>query len=444
MHINLNKNSNLVNMTIEHAGNCVHLPDISGQQIERERVITSFLRRSILWACVAGAAYAGLSHAEQNNTNTNEEHNMKPPGVIIDESPDPKRIFIGSPSIAVLPNGAYVASHDFFGPGTEYNTTAVLQSTDRGESWDKLCALKGQFFSVLFVLEDTLYMLGTDGHWGSIIVRKSNDGGKTWTTPRDHDTGIIMASDERFLYATAPGALLVHGGRVWKEVARRRPGPRRFAKEPLDFLVLSAPVNANLLNAASWELSTPIHDNPKPPEPCLSCCEGNIVVGPDGNLYDILRVHEPEKGGMAALLTLSADGKTLSFDPASGFIKFPGGCKKFTIRRDPQSGLYWSLTNWEQDKDRPRAKDANYHRNTLSLTASKNLRDWEVRAIILYHPDVRRVGFQYADWQFEGDDIVAVVRTAFGDAPNCHDANYLTFHRIKDFRNRKMADKPLD
>jgi|GEM_PF-672994 len=48
-----------------------------------------------------------------------------PPGVIIDTSPVPERIFIGSPSIAVLPNGSYVASHDWFGPGTSNNRSAA-------------------------------------------------------------------------------------------------------------------------------------------------------------------------------------------------------------------------------------------------------------------------------------------------------------------------------
>jgi len=44
------------------------------------------------------------------------------------------------------------------------------------------------------------------------------------------------------------------------------------------------------------------------------------------------------------------------------------------------------------------------------------------------------------DWVFEGDDIIFVSRTAFDDdltgAHNAHDANYLTFHRIQDFRNQ--------
>ena len=47
-------------------------------------------------------------------------------------------------------------------------------------------------------------------------------------------------------------------------------------------------------------------------------------------------------------------------------------------------------------------------------------------------------GFQYVDWQFNNTDLIAVCRTAFDDdsggAHSAHDANYLTFHRIKDFR----------
>ncbi len=47
-------------------------------------------------------------------------------------------------------------------------------------------------------------------------------------------------------------------------------------------------------------------------------------------------------------------------------------------------------------------------------------------------------GFQYLDWQFEGNDIIALSRTAYddaeGEAHNQHDANFITFHRIENFR----------
>jgi hypothetical protein len=59
--------------------------------------------------------------------------------------------------------------------------------------------------------------------------------------------------------------------------------------------------------------------------------------------------------------------------------------------------------------------------------------------VVLRHPDVKAHGFQYADWLFDGADLIAVVRTAFDEpdgtpAHNAHDANYLTFHRVAKFR----------
>jgi hypothetical protein len=80
----------------------------------------------------------------------------------------------------------------------------------------------------------------------------------------------------------------------------------------------------------------------------------------------------------------------------------------------------------------------------LALANSPDLRHWTVRNIVLYHPDVANHAFQYVDWLFDGDDLIAVSRTAFDDglggAHRAHDANFLTFHRIKNFRNLEMSD----
>ncbi|MFC1461694.1 exo-alpha-sialidase, partial [Verrucomicrobiota bacterium] len=154
-----------------------------------------------------------------------------------------------------------------------------------------------------------------------------------------------------------------------------------------------------------------------------------------------------EIGGKAAIVNIADDGKTVSFDPKNGFIDFPGGCKKFTIRYDSVSKLYWSLTNYAQDKDRKRAVNVERTRNTLALTSSPDLKRWTVKSILLYHPDVRNSGFQYVDWQFEGEDIIAVSRTAYDDgiggAHNCHNANYFTFHRVEGYRKRTLKDPTL-
>ena len=76
--------------------------------------------------------------------------------------------------------------------------------------------------------------------------------------------------------------------------------------------------------------------------------------------------------------------------------------------------------------------------------SSGDLRDWTMHCIVLYHPDTSRHAFQYVDWLFEGDDMIVASRTAYRQGEKAahrqHDANYLTFHRIEDFRDLTMTD----
>jgi hypothetical protein len=160
-------------------------------------------------------------------------------------------------------------------------------------------------------------------------------------------------------------------------------------------------------------------------------------------VVDILRVQTPDYPERAAIVNISADGKTASFDPAPGFIELPGGGKKFVIRYDAQSKAYWALATPVLEAFKTNGVPGSV-RNTLALLRSENLRQWETRCILLHHPDTRKHGFQYPDWHVEGDDMVAVVRTAYDDeaggAHNNHDANFLTFHRFKGFRLLGMGD----
>jgi hypothetical protein len=170
--------------------------------------------------------------------------------------------------------------------------------------------------------------------------------------------------------------------------------------------------------------------------------EGNAVVAPDGGIVDLVRVQTKSPDEKAAIVRISADGKTATFDPTTGFVKFPGGAKKFTVRFDPQTKLYWSLATLIPE--RHRAENPGGIRNTLALVCSPDLTSWSTRTILLHHPDVAKHGFQYVDWLFDADDIIAACRTAFDDglggARNNHDANFLTFHRIEKFRAKTMAD----
>jgi hypothetical protein len=49
-----------------------------------------------------------------------------------------------------------------------------------------------------------------------------------------------------------------------------------------------------------------------------------------------------------------------------------------------------------------------------------------------------QLGIQNLDWQFEGEDITAVCRTAW-DGANYHDSNYIIFHRLVGFQTLPQA-----
>jgi hypothetical protein len=362
--------------------------------------------------------------------------------VVIDHSPAASGLYVGSPSIAILPNGKYVASHDLFGPkSTEHRraVTRVFESADKGQTWNRLAEVDGQFWSSLFVHRSALYLLGTFAHYNNVVIRRSTDGGRTWTEPKDARTGLLLKGH----YHCAPVPVIVHAGRLWRAMEQTA-DPRRWGL-PFRAMMISAPVDADLLRAESWTCSNALGGDAKWLDNKFNgWLEGNAVATPDGRIADILRVDCP-RGGKAAVVEIAAEGRSAAFDPATGWIDFPGGAKKFTIRHDAKSGRYWSLTNYVLPKHEGR--HAAGVRNTLALTSSADLRHWRVDCILLYHPDVSRHAFQYPDWQFDGDDIVAAVRTAYDDglggAHNAHDANYLTFHRFRDFRRLTLADSVI-
>jgi hypothetical protein len=43
------------------------------------------------------------------------------------------------------------------------------------------------------------------------------------------------------------------------------------------------------------------------------------------------------------------------------------------------------------------------------------------------------------DWQFDGADIIYLVRTAYRGAHNHHDSNRITFHRLADYASLLTA-----
>ncbi|MEM7539563.1 MAG: sialidase family protein [Chloroflexota bacterium] len=361
---------------------------------------------------------------------------------------DPRtQTYLGSPSIARLPNGDLIATHDYFGPKcprnheNEEHLTSVYLSHDDGAQWQNISHIANAYWSSLFVHRETLYLLGVSQQYGSIVIRRSDDGGYTWTHPADEQSGLLFRGGpyrQAPNYHCAPVPVVEHNGRLYRAFEDCTPN---VWGSGFCALVISAAADADLLNSTSWTMSNKLAYDPAWTPTSWGeverpgWLEGNIVVTPSSELWNILRFNSKPAVEKAAIVNVSADGRHLSFDPKCGFIDFLGGMSKFTIRRDETTGLYLTISNNNTDPANAR------QRNVLSLHRSKDLLQWDHAATLLeddsglsHQVSIDTVGFQYVDWIFDGTDILYLVRTAYDGAHNYHDSNRITFHKCNDYR----------
>ena len=357
-----------------------------------------------------------------------------PPGTVIAYSPASTRVYLGSPSIIRL-GSEYIVSHDEFGPGSTRDITHVYYSADNGKSWSKRSTIKGQWWSGLFIHHGQLYLMGISKEYGHVVIRRSTDAGKTWTEPKDSHTGLLHADGK---YHTSAVPVVEWRGRLWRAMEDAE-GPGKWGSHFRSFM-MSAPVDADLLDASSWISSYRLGRDPAWLNSRMGgWLEGNTVITPDSSVGILLRVDYRDKQEKAALIRISDDGKHAAFNPTADFFEFPGGCKKFVVRYDTVSRKYWTLANAVPEKYQNSNPERT--RNTLALLCSSDLKTWQQNRILMQAPDVKKHGFQYADWHFEGNDLISVVRTAYDDsfegAHNQHDSNYVLFTKVIDFRSVK-------
>ncbi len=350
-------------------------------------------------------------------------------------------LFLGDPSIHRFDNGVMVATHGYFGTNKPVVGEAIIKiSYDEGEHWAYRAQVADVVGGSLFEHNGALYLLGErPGTWDITIARSYNYG-LTWTTPTNSTNGLLFeaADPDTHFYGGAAVPVLFANSRIYRAFEARHKPASSWADQ-FSAVMVSADQNSDLLNAANWTITNEVHFEPEWLYPGMTCdgpgwLEGNAVQAPDGTVVDVIRFHSDPDVNYAAILTLSADNTTLSYDPATGLIDMPGGRNKFHIQREPATGKYLALVNNNTDPSRA------MQRNTLSLIASDDLRNWtHIKTIIQdnsamsWQDSLEDIGFQYVVWEFHGDDIIFITRTSYDGGETYHNSNRITFHRLENY-----------
>lgn len=338
--------------------------------------------------------------------------------------------YLCSPSILRHPDGHLLASMDLYAGNAPQNLTLIFRSDDDGVTWHYACELYPCFWGRMFVQNGILYMISCSTEYGDLLIGKSTDGGFTFSAPTVLLRGACKCDMDGIHKNPQPP--VVYEGRIWETLEWGT-----WSKGYHAAMVGSAPADADLTNASCWAFSEPVMYDPDWPGTAEGDSAGNIegtlAVLPDGNLYNIMRYDmsrcQPNYGTVLAYRVNAGDPEApLIYDRA---ICLPGNHSKFMIRQDIQTGMYYTIIS------RIRNADCAHDRNLLSLMRSSDCEHWDLVCDLIdkRDEDPHLIGFQYVDFFLEGDDLLWLCRTAMNGAHNFHDANYSTFHRLKNFRS---------
>ena len=345
--------------------------------------------------------------------------------------------FLCSPSFIRHPEGYLLSSMDVFGKGTPQNLTIILRSDDDGKTWYYVTDLYPCFWGKLFLHKGDVYMLACSTEYGDLLIGRSKDGGMTFDSPVTLLRGSNGKAGNTGVHKN-PQPVVNHCGRLWCTLEWGSWGAGYHAP-----MVMSCDENADLLDPANWRFTPPVKYDPTWPGVAVGESSGNIegtlVVAPNGKFYNIMRYDTtktvPQYGLVMAYEVNTADPDApLRY---SHTIRLPGNLAKFTIKRDPVSGNYYTFIS------RITGPIGYSQRKLLSLMVSRDLENWNLVTDIYDFRHKIIAGFQYTDFEFERNDIILLCRVSLNEAPNGHDSNYQIFDRISNFRNMTDTEVTL-
>lgn len=337
---------------------------------------------------------------------------------------------------------------------TKFSRTHMMSSGDGGDTWRRIAELP-YYSACPWVYEDKLYLFankgGTDYRNDDLLLLSSSDGGQTWSDPvtlfAGHfwncHTGMVIRGSTLYWAVDDLGL-----GPAY-ESPNVPPGARRAPR------AIAGDLARGPMDPKSWRMSNPV------PFPGMADNLGNAKFDEKGshylepNVIDVqgrlrmlatVKLRGQTTANLCALLELSEweGGLNLSFVQ---YAPMPGGQLKFCVVWDEISRMFWATANvaadsqrvcdWRDSDDKdpdkvfPSIPGGDDRRFLLLFYGLDGLNWFQAGCVAM--ADRLTQSFMYAKPVIDGADLAIISRTCV-NAPNRHDADYATFHRVRDFR----------
>ena len=364
---------------------------------------------------------------------------------VVFHNPDRER-YVEGPGLVRLENGTLVAVVPVV-PREEWSkerrrtqsTTHILKSADGGKTWQALADLP--FYSAApWTHRGALYLFANKAgpptaRNEDLLILRSDDGGKTWSEP------VTLFKGN---YWNCHTAMVQRDGRIYWAIDDLALGSKRGPR------LVAGDLTGDVLNPQSWRISEPVKFpgapeamfDPKFAKQSDQYLEPNVIeVNGRLRVLSTVKIKRQTTSNVCAVLDASDDGTKLDLK-FTRYNSMPGGNLKFCVLWDDASKLFWATSNLPADSENTiNVKQDNFRgsagdRRFLMLHYSLDALNWFPAGCIAAAPKLSQ-SFMYARPVIDGEDLAIICRSSV-NAPNQHDADYATFHRVRDFRKLAM------
>lgn len=359
---------------------------------------------------------------------------------VVARSPTPRTQYLGSPSLLRTASGKVYLMHDQFSAAT-----GRLYASDGEKGGYGIADFpSGMFWPTIWEHTDgNLYILHFAAEFGNIVLKKSTNGGLTWTSVTlSTSGGPVPAASGSYKWHRAGGLKpLYHDGYLFFGLENQ---PGAYFDGFLAH-VLYAPEGADLMAPGNWKSAGPLArgttgglaNRTQPSAATPGFLEGNICADDAGQLWYIARFSGSTTLNKCLRIPLGWDGSTITMPAWSAdfIVDCPVGTVKFEMVR--HGAYYYALgntatTDLSATSQDQRVEVALYRTPGADLSTFS----WEMVDTVLTDADlasgmsdadnVLRHGVQYPSFDIAPDGTVrALYRVAVAGSDTFHNSNLI-------------------